>query len=51
MDLPSMILLGLVLLWALAAIRYVTRHGACGCGAKSGCTGCSGGCKGCHKCK
>ena len=52
MDLASMILLGMVLMWAVAAIRYVIRHGACGCGRShgcpGGCKGCSGSCRGSH---
>ncbi len=42
MNLQSILLLALVLLWILWALGYLVRRGACGCRRcpHSGCSGC-----------
>lgn len=62
MDLLSIILVALVVLWAVAAVVYLVRHrgsGCCGgggkgsggCGGRGGCDGGCGRCGGCRSCK
>lgn len=57
MDILSIILVALVVLWAIAAVIYLVRHrgsGCCGGGStkgRSSCNGCCGSCGGCRACK
>lgn len=49
MNLPSVIILALVVLCLVLAVRYLIRHRGGGC---SGCSGCSGDCAQCqHHCQ
>lgn len=51
MDILSFVLLGLIIVWAIAAILYLVRHGTCGCGSTGlDSTSCSS-CNTCHRCK
>ena len=49
MNAASWIVLGLIALWAVAALIYAIRHRGCGCSGGGGCGGgCSGDCAHCH---
>jgi hypothetical protein len=48
MDLLSMILVALVVLWAVAAVIYLIRHRGSGCcGTGKGCNSCCNHCDSC----
>ena len=46
MNLPSLVILILVLLCLALAVRYLIRHRGSNC---SGCSGCSGNCASCRR--
>ena len=48
MDWLSILLLALVALWIIAALVYLRRHGACGCGTVGKHCGC---CNHCERCR
>jgi hypothetical protein len=51
MDILSIVLVLLVILWAIGAVVYLVRHRGTGCcGTGSSCQGCCEKCGGCHQC-
>ena len=49
MNLLSILLLIFIVLWIVAAVIHLIRHGGCGCGGKDNCSGSCGSCGRCCK--